>query len=120
MRPYSLDLRARVAASVDEGEESQREIAERYRVSLSFVSRLMKRRRETGTLGPAPHGGGPSPALGAADRWRLGRLVAERNDDTLEELRGRGGFKCSLKRYVSWVQNVVRQFGPYPSQAQEI
>jgi hypothetical protein len=25
-----------------------------------------------------------------------------------------------LKRYVSWVQNVVRQFGPYPSWAQEI
>jgi len=24
-----------------------------------------------------------------------------------------------LKWYVSWVQNVVRQFGPYPSQAQE-
>ena len=22
-----------------------------------------------------------------------------------------------LKRYVSWVQNVVRQFGPYPSRA---
>ena len=22
-----------------------------------------------------------------------------------------------LKRYASWVQNVVRQFGPYPSQA---
>ena len=25
-----------------------------------------------------------------------------------------------LKWYVSWVQNVVRQFGPYPSQAKEI
>ena len=24
-----------------------------------------------------------------------------------------------LKRYVSWVQNVVRQFGPYPSWAQD-
>ena len=24
-----------------------------------------------------------------------------------------------LKRYVSWVQNVVRQFGPYPLRAQE-
>ncbi len=24
-----------------------------------------------------------------------------------------------LKWYVSWVQNVVRQFGPYPSQAEE-
>ena len=25
-----------------------------------------------------------------------------------------------LKRYASWVQNVVRQFGPYPAQAQDI
>ena len=25
-----------------------------------------------------------------------------------------------LKRYVNWVQNVVRQFGPYPMRAQEI
>ena len=25
-----------------------------------------------------------------------------------------------LKRYASWVQNVVRQFGPYLSQAKEI
>ena len=25
-----------------------------------------------------------------------------------------------LKRYASWVQNVVRQFGPYLSRAQEI
>ena len=25
-----------------------------------------------------------------------------------------------LKWYASWVQNVVRQFGPYPSRAQEI
>lgn len=96
MNPYSLDLRERVAASVDEGEESQREIAERYRVSLSFVSRLLKRRREAGTLEPAPHGGGPSPSLDVGGRLKLRRLVAERNDDTLEELRDRGGFRCSL------------------------
>ena len=25
-----------------------------------------------------------------------------------------------LKRYASWVQNVVRQFGPYPPWAQEV
>ena len=25
-----------------------------------------------------------------------------------------------LKRYASWVQNVVRQFGPYPLWAQEV
>ena len=25
-----------------------------------------------------------------------------------------------LKRYASWVQNVVRQFGPYPARAQDV
>ena len=75
---------------------SQREIARTFRVSLSFVSRLLKRRRERGTLAPAPHGGGPSRVLGVADRLRLRRLVAERNDAALEELRDRGGFACSL------------------------
>lgn len=96
MRPLSLDLRERVAAAVDDGEGSQREIAKRFHVSLSFVSRLLKRRREAGTLEPAPHGGGSRFALGAADRLKLGQLVAEHNDATLEELRDRGGFECSL------------------------
>ena len=96
MRAYSMDLRERVAAAVDEGDGSQREIADVYRVSLSFVSRLLKRRREAGTLAPEPHGGGPRRVLDAADRWRLAGLVAEHNDNTLEELRRRGGFRCSL------------------------
>jgi transposase len=96
MRPYSLDLRERVAAAVDEGEMSQREIAWTFHVSLSFVSRLLKRRRETGAMAPDPHGGGPTPTLDAADLLKLRRLVAERNDDTLEELRDRGGFQCCL------------------------
>jgi hypothetical protein len=34
-------------------------------------------------------------------------------------VRPKGWAVRPLKRYVSWVQNVVRQFGPYPSQAQE-
>ena len=32
----------------------------------------------------------------------------------------KGSAVCRLKSYASWVQNVVRQFGPYPSWAQEI
>ena len=96
MRAYSMDLRERVAAAVDEGDGSQREIAELYRVSISFVSRLLKRRREDKTLAPRPHGGGPRHVLDAIDRWRLAGLVDEHNDDTLEELRRRGGFTCCL------------------------
>ena len=35
------------------------------------------------------------------------------------EVRPKGWAVRPLKRYVSWVQNVVRQFGPYPPRAQE-
>ena len=35
------------------------------------------------------------------------------------ELGPKGLAVRQLKRHASWVQNVVRQFGPYPSWAQE-
>ena len=35
-------------------------------------------------------------------------------------VRSKGWAVRPLKRYVSWVQNVVRQFGPYLSQAKDI
>ena len=96
MGPYSKDLRERVAAAVDHGEGSHREIARRFRVSLSFVVRLLQRRRDADTLGPKPHGGGPAPALGPDDQQRLAALIREQPDATLEQLRQRGGFTCSL------------------------
>lgn len=97
MRPYSTDLRERVAAAVDHREGSQREIARRFRVSLSFLVRLLQRRRDAGTLEPKPHGGGPPPGLGPDDQQRLAELIREQPDATLEQLKQRGGFTCSLK-----------------------
>ncbi len=35
-------------------------------------------------------------------------------------VRSKGWAVRPLKRHASWVQNVVRQFGPYPVYAQEI
>jgi transposase len=97
MRPYSTDLRERVAAAVDHREGSLRQIARRFRVSLSFVVRLLQRRRDADTLEPKPHGGGPAPALGPDDHQRLAELIREQPDATLGELKRRGGFTCSLK-----------------------
>jgi transposase len=94
MRPYSLDLRQRVIAALDAGEGSQPEIARRFRVSISFITRLLKRRRRTGSVDPAPHGGGHPPALDTAARRRLRRLVREQPDATLEELAARVGVPC--------------------------
>src|SRR3954468_18603920 len=97
MRPYSLDLRERILAAVDHHEGSIRKIARIFRVSTSFIVRLLQRRDATGTLDPEPHGGGTPPALGPGDRERLAELIREQPDATLEQLKRRGGFTCSLK-----------------------
>lgn len=52
MRPYSEDIRVRVVQSYENGEGSQRELARRYNVSLSFVQGLLKRYRQTGNIVP--------------------------------------------------------------------
>ena len=56
MRPYSMDLRERIAAAVDHHEGSIRRIARTVRVSTSFIVRLLQRRRAAGTLAPRPTG----------------------------------------------------------------
>jgi transposase len=96
MGPYSLDLRRRVAAAVDQHEGSHRQVASRFRVSTSFVTRLLSRRRQTGSLDPEPHGGGQPPALDREGLKRLLQLVKERPDATLEEVQERSGADCSI------------------------
>jgi transposase len=97
MRPYSSDLRQRILAAVDAHDGSIRWIARVFRVSTSFIVRPLQRRRATGTIDPQPHRGGPPPALGPDDLKRLAELVREQPDATLEQLKQRGGFRCSLK-----------------------
>ena len=96
MGPYSTDLRVRVAAAVATQAGSLRQIARRFCVSLSFVTRLLRRRTQTGTVAPKPHGGGRRPALDDAARRRLRELVRQQPDATLRELRDRLGLACSL------------------------
>jgi transposase len=95
MKPYSMDLRERVAAAVDSHEGSQRQIAAHFHVSLSFITRLLRTRRRTGSLAPKPHGGGHPPALDQAGRKRLRQLVRKQPDATLEELAACVGVRCS-------------------------
>ncbi|MGE5755933.1 MAG: IS630 family transposase [Planctomycetaceae bacterium] len=95
MRPYSMDLRQRVAAAIDHGDGSFRQIARRFRVSLSFLARWLRRRRQAGTLEPKPHGGGHPPALDHEGEERLRELVRQHPDATLDELRQQLGGSCS-------------------------
>jgi transposase len=87
MRPLSNDLRERIVAAVDRHEGSRREIARRFAVDVSCITRLLQLRRQTGSIEPRPHGGGKAPALGHDGLERLRRLVQERPDATLRQLR---------------------------------
>ena len=95
MTAYSQDLRKRILETVERGEGSLRQIARRFLVSLSFITRLLQRYRSTGSPEPKPHGGGHPAALGPQDMERLRELVAKQPDATLEELRARLGVACS-------------------------
>jgi transposase len=96
MRAYSLDLRERIVAAVERGEQSIRQIARLFSVSLSCVVRLLQRKRRTGSVQPKPHGGVPPRKLDAAAEARLLELVRAQPDATLAELRDRLGIPCSL------------------------
>jgi transposase len=96
MTPLSQDLRQRILETVERGEESLRQIARRFLVSISVVTRLLQRYRSTGSLQPKPHGGGNPPKLGPEDLERLRELIRQQPDATLAELRQRLGVSCCL------------------------
>lgn len=95
MQPYSNDLRERAAAAVDHHEGSLRQIARRFRIGLSTLTRWLQRRRQTGSLDPKPHGGGRTRAVDAKHAETLRDLVRQQPDATLDELNQRLGLDCS-------------------------
>jgi transposase len=86
MKAYSLDFRQKIVDTYFAEGTSQRELAQRFGVALSFVEKLFKQLRETGDLAPKPHGGGPKPKLSAEQLPLVVTLVEADNDATLEEL----------------------------------
>jgi transposase len=86
MKAYSLDFRKKIIDTYFKEGTSQRKLANRFGVALSFIEKLLKQQRETGDLAPKPHGGGRTPKLNAAQRALVAELVEADNDATLEEL----------------------------------
>jgi transposase len=77
MVPYSIDLRQRVLAAVDAGEQTQQQIARRFTVSTRWIRKLVARRGE------------------AAEALR--DVIARNPDATPDELRQAIGFEgCTV------------------------
>jgi transposase len=85
MAPYSMDLRTRVLADCDAG-MAPKDVAAKFRVSRSWVNRIVQRRRETGEIAPRPQTVFKKQAF-AGQEDRLRALVAAKPDQTLAEVR---------------------------------
>jgi transposase len=96
MRPYSQDLRQRIIDTVQRGDGTGRQIAERFLVSVSFVTRLLQLHRSSGSVEPRPHGGGNPAVLTPEDLERLREFIKNRPDATLQECATHLGTSCSL------------------------
>ena len=96
MKPLSNDLRERILNAVDHREGSRRQLAARFSVNVSTITRLLQLRRQTGSSQPRPHGGGVAPTLDRDGLERLRALVEEDPDATLEALKQRLGLDGSI------------------------
>lgn len=85
MEALSLDLRERICAACDDGLDTCEEVADCFGVSRSFVQKLLRRRRELGSIAPRPRGRGRKPVIGAVDQRRLRVWVKQKPDTTLAE-----------------------------------
>ena len=94
MKAYSIDLRERVVAACDAGDATREQIAARFSVSVIGIRKLLRRRRETGSIEPRPRGGGRAPAFRGEAAGRLREAVRADDDATLEELARAAGVSC--------------------------
>lgn len=86
MQAYSLDLRARVAAACAQPGRTVGAVAAQFSVSVSFVAKLLRRLRTSGSLAALPHRSGPAPSLNAAAQAQVLACLRQQPDATLTEL----------------------------------
>ena len=84
-RAYSLDLRERAVAAVEQGGMSRRQAAKQFGVGISTAIRWVGRLRQTGSVRPSKIGGYKLRAIAGEHRsWLLERI--KEKDFTLRGL----------------------------------
>ena len=111
MRAYSLDLRQRILQAVRSGNFTQAEVAERFSVSLSFVEKLLRRYRISGSLAPRPHGGGRQRSIPPEDEPVLLALIEADNDATDAQIAARLRAASGRSVSVRTINRMWRRLG---------
>lgn len=96
MKALSLDLRERILKVYDRGESTREQVAHRFAVSLGMVKKLLARRRQGEEIGARYERCGRKPRIVESHRQALRKLLAQKPDMTLGELREALELECTL------------------------
>lgn len=107
MKPYSQDLRERVIAALEAGDETQAEIAERFCLSKSTVEKWWYRWQATDSCAAFPPGHGPARALHVCETF-IRAEIARQPDVTLGELCERVAEHCAVSASLSAMGRTVQ------------
>jgi transposase len=107
MKPYSQDLRERVIAALEAGDETQAEIAERFCVSKSTVEKWWARWQATDSCAALPSGHGPTRTLQASETF-IRAEIKKQPDVTLAELCDRVAARRAVAASVSTMGRTVQ------------
>ena len=86
MKFYSVDLRQKIINVYETEPISQRQLAKRFCVALSFVQKLLKQYRQTQDISPQTHRWVSQLKLNPAQLVILAQLIEEPDDANIEEL----------------------------------
>ena len=86
MKSYPVEFRQKILDCYYNEPISQRQLAKRFCVTLSFVQKLLKQSRETGDIRPKTYRCGRHLKLTPEQMVALGELIEANNDATLAEL----------------------------------
>ena len=109
MAAYSLDLRQRILSAWENKENTQRGLAERFKVSLSFIRDLLRRYRETNEIAAKPQGGDRRSKIKGEDEELLKKIVAEQNDIYLREIQEKLQQDKGIEVSISGVSRTLKR-----------
>ena len=97
MRPFTEDFRERIVSAYEAGGVSLAAVGRRFGISGKVVGKLVRQKRELGTLAPQVHRRGRKPAVCEKKKEELLAHLAQYPDATVLERREALGLKCSEK-----------------------
>lgn len=96
MKTLSLDLRERIVGAYDAQQGTREEVAQRFRVSVGMVKKLLQQRRRTNELGHRHRYSGRKARILPEYRDKLATLVAAQPDLTLVQIKAKLAMTCTV------------------------